>query len=246
MLQLGDHFRSVDGRHRSDWERIQRQFARQRHENERREKLEERLENNAAAFATGMVVATQMQIEAFELKLDRYEEATVAALIENQEQLDAVNARIFAMLNQAYVLDDGRRVFRTEDGTQVFDEFGEEVGPDEIDPALIGDEFPTWEAFQPLLTERNALDAERAQLLDFQERLDQARDRIAEGDIGETELDELDAELAELAPPAVRSRVPGMAAPDDEPPLSASFAKSAEIPQMPRISTVGTVPTPMQ
>lgn len=245
MLQLGDHFRSVDGRRRSDWERIQRRFARQRYENERREKLEDRLEDNAAAFATGMVVATQMQIEAFELKLDRYEEATVAALIENQEQLDAVNARIFAMLDQAYVLDDGRRVFRTEDGTQVFDEFGEEVGPDEIDPAMIGDEFPTWEAFQPLLTERNALDAERAQLLDFQEQLDEARDRIAEGDISEAELNELDAELAELAPPAVRSRVPGMEISDRVPELSASFAKSTTIPQAPSAGMAEPAPTPM-
>ena len=68
-------------------------------------------------------VATDMQIQEFEAKLDRYEAATVAALIENQERLDVVTAQMIVLLDQTYVLEDGRRVFKTEDGTQVFDEF---------------------------------------------------------------------------------------------------------------------------
>ena len=41
------------------------------------------------------------------------------------------------MLAKAYVLDDGRRVFETADGARVYDEFGEFVPPEIIDPDLI-------------------------------------------------------------------------------------------------------------
>lgn len=91
-------------------------------------------------------MATPTQVEEFEIKLDSYDEAIVTALMENQELLDAVRNEITAMLSQAYVLEDGRRVFKTEDGTQVFDEFGTEVQADEVDPLQIDDSLPTWEA----------------------------------------------------------------------------------------------------
>lgn len=227
MLDLSDHYRAVDGRRRSDWERLQRQFARKRDDQNRREKLEDRLDDNLVALAVEVVMATEAQIRQFETTLTTYDEATIFALMENQERLDAVQAQMFLLLDQAYVIEDGRRVFRTEDGTQVFDEFGAEVGRDEIDPALIGDEFPTWESYAPLLAENNRLTAEREQLLDYQERLDEARDQIDGGKISEADLEELDAELAEFMPPTVRQNVPGMAMPEPAPQLSQSFAKSA-------------------
>lgn len=244
MLQLGDHFRSVDGRQRSDWERIQRQFARKREEHDRREKLEDRMEENAAAFAASMVMATQMEIEQIEIRLSSYEEATVVALLENQERLDAVNARLLAMLDQAYVMDDGRRVFRTMDGSQVFDEFGQEVSRDEIDPATISDEHPFWEDYQPAFAEQQALMAERDELLAFQERLDEARDEVADGEISKTELEDLDAELVDMMPLSVRQHVPGMVMPEAVPELAATFSRSATVPQAPssRTSILNPIP----
>ncbi|MGH1464116.1 MAG: hypothetical protein ACRBBQ_02030 [Cognatishimia sp.] len=232
MLDLGDHYRAVDGRQRSDWERLQRQFSRKRDDQERREKLGDRLDDNIMALALEVVTATEAQLRQFEAKLTTYEAATVVALMENQERLDAVQAQMFLLLDQAYVTEDGRRVFRTEDGTQVFDEFGTEVGRDEIDPSLIGDEFPTWESYAPLLAENNRLTAEREQLLDYQDRLDEAREEIDGGEISEADLKELDAELAELMPPTVRQHVPGMAMPEPAPQLLQSFAKSAVEPSM--------------
>ena len=246
MLQLGDHFRSVDGRQRSDWERLQRQFARKRHDNERREKLEDRMEDNATAFAAGMTMATQMEIEQLEIRLSSYEEATVVALIENQERLDAVNVRLLAMLDQAYVHEDGRRVFRTMDGTQVFDEFGQEVSRDEIDPAMISDEHPFWEDYQPAFAEQQALMAEREELLAYQQRLDEAREEIVDGEISKAELEELDAELADMMPPSVRMNVPGMEMPEAAPELSASFSRSSAPPQIPSVGANTPAPTPIQ
>lgn len=204
------------------------------------------MEDNAAAFAAGMTMATQMEIEQFEIRLSSYEEATVAALIENQERLDAVNVRLLAMLDQAYVMDDGRRVFRTMDGSQVFDEFGQEVSRDEIDPAMISDEHPLWEDYQPAFAVQQALMAERDELLTFQERLDEAREEIADGEISKAELEDLDAELADMMPLSVRQRVPGMEMPEAAPELAATFSRSAEIPQVPSIGAATPALTPIQ
>ena len=212
---------------------------------ERREKLEDRMESNAASFATGMAMASEMQIQEFEVKLDRYEAVTVAALIENQERLDAVNAQMLALLDQAYVMDDGRRVFRTKDGTQVFDEFGEEVLSDEIDPAMISDEHPYWEDYQPVFSEQQSLMVERDELLAYQQRLDDARDRVADGEISEADLADLDAELADLAPPAVRAQLPESLRPPQEiekldTATTESIVKSgASLERLDRISTFG-------
>jgi len=243
MVQLGEHFRTADGRNRSDWERLQRQFAQKRVEQERREKHEDRLDDQMAALAAEVVMATELQLEQFAAKLDTYDQATVVALMENQERLDAVQARISLMLDQAYVHDDGRRLFKTEDGTQVFDEFGEELSADEIDFDLIGPDRPTWEAYSAERALENDLVAERTEILDFQEQIDAAREQVAEGEISEADLEALDAELLDIMPTAVRANVPGMEMPDVAPELPASFSKSATPPQT---SSVGvTAPTPV-
>ncbi len=115
MVQLGQHFKSVDGRDRSDWARLQRQFAKKRFDQERKDKLEDRLDDNFMALAVEVVMATELQIQQFQVKLSSYEAATVSALMDNQARIDAINLQMTALLEQAYMLEDGRRVFRTED-----------------------------------------------------------------------------------------------------------------------------------
>ena len=130
--------------------------------------------------------------------------------MENQELLDAVNARIEDMLSRAYVMEDGRRMFKTDDGTQVFDEFGTEVSRDELDFDLIGDERPTSEAYETLVENRGQLEAERTEILEFQEKADAAREQIADGEISEDDLAELDADLLDAMPDVVRGNVSGL------------------------------------
>ncbi|MBL4768042.1 MAG: hypothetical protein JKY94_10060 [Rhodobacteraceae bacterium] len=232
MVQLGEHFRTVDGRDRSDWERLQRQFAKTRVDQERREKLEDRLEDQILAFAVEVVMATEQQLKQFNVKLDTYDEATVVALMDNQERLDAVQARILLTLEQAYVHEDGRRVFKTEDGTQVFDEFGQELNTEEIDFDLIGAERPTWEAYSAERALENGLMAERTEILEFQEQVDAAREQIADGEISEADLDALDVELMDIMPTAVRAHIPGMEQPEPVPELSHAFTRSVATPQL--------------
>lgn len=207
VIELKRFFEAADGRG-SYWTRQQKLFAKQKDDAAKREQIEERTEADVAAFWTGAAMASEAQIRAFSVKLDIYETATVEALIANDRAMEAVQAKIADMLARAYVLEDGRRVFKTEDGTQVFDEFGEEVGTDHIAPGDIDDSFPTWEQYSAEREIERALAEERTQIIEFQERLDEAREEISGGDITEADLEKLDAELADLMPPAVANQMP--------------------------------------
>jgi len=187
MIQLASHFRSDDSRRHSEWLRQQQWFIKARHEQERREKLEDKLDDDLAAFAAEVVMATEIQLRAFETRLDRYDEATVTALMENTEALEAVRERLDDFLTRAFVMDDGRRVFLTEDRLQAFDEFGAEVTQDELDFDVVPDGLPTWEEVQPNILLEQRLTAEREDILEYQAKLDKAREKTTDGEISEAE-----------------------------------------------------------
>jgi len=227
VILLGDHFSSDDRSRHSEWLRRQQWFIKARNQQERQREVTEKLDDEILSLATEVVMATEMQIEEFKVKLDTYDEATVFALMENQEQLDAVNAQILAMLERAYVMEDGRRVFKTEDGTQVFDEKGTEVTRDELDFDLISPSAPTWEQRLELLGKRNQLTTERKQILEFQEKVDQAREKVADGKISSDELDELDAELSDATPVSVKKYLKGAPTVENAPNAKATIAAIA-------------------
>lgn len=197
-------------------------------------------ENDFVDFAVPIVQASAEQIDAFTVQLDRYDAATVAALNRNALELELVRERLADMLLQAHVLEDGRRVFRTEDGSQVFDEFGAEVSPDIIAPHEIDPTAPTWEDFSSERTLEQELNQERRELLDFQEKLDEARDQIADDQIGADELDALSDELETLMPSAVQEEL-GME-PSQTPALDNDFSRAttptvaAPNPNMPELN----------
>lgn len=221
MIRLGEHFRRDDTHRHSRWLRQQRWFLKAREDRERKEKLADKQEKDLDTVVIEIVMAETFEIEAFEAKLDAYDAAIIEALIDNQGQLDAVNARIQDMLERAYVMEDGRRVFKTEDGTQVFDEFGTAASGDEIDFEAISNDKPTWEAYSAKLANKDDLELEREQLFESQKKVDQARDAISDGEIPRDELDELDADLLDAMPSSVRAHIPGLE-PEDGPASPAS------------------------
>ncbi|XWN32110.1 MAG: hypothetical protein ROR55_03055 [Devosia sp.] len=208
MIRLTDHFSSEHRQH-LEWLRRQEWFAKSRRELKAKRKAAEEVSEDIADAASSLIMATPLEITAFERKLDTYDAAAVEALTRNTETLDEVNADIETMLGRAYVMDDGRRVFRTRDGEQVFDEAGTEVGT--LDPDLIGPEHPSWEDYAAKIAERGALVEDRERILRFQEQVDHAREEIADGSISADDLERLDAELLALMPPSVAENVPGMA-----------------------------------
>ncbi|WP_145976980.1 hypothetical protein [Leisingera aquaemixtae] len=205
MAELAQHQHRVDAD-----KRRKRDFEHRRNERDRKEEIEDKAEAAIGAMAAVAFSppATVQQIAAFEADLTLYDTATVDALMANDLQMEKLRADLETLLSQAFVMEDGRRVFRTEDGTQVFDEFGEDVGPGEIDPATIPDHHPTWEEFSALKDQYATLQQEREALIEYQKQLDAARDALAEGEITQDELEELRAELIEDTPEAVRARLP--------------------------------------
>ena len=202
MMNLGEHFGRDERSRHSEWLRQRKWFIKAKTDHKRREELEARADENGTAFSVAM--ATPLQIETFERKLDAYDTAIVTALMENQRELDRVRDQINEMLSHAHVLEDGRRVFKSEDGSFVIDEHGQSVSADEVDFDAISPSRPTAEQFLKATAEEAELVQERERIHEFQGRVDAARERIDAGEISESELDELDAELSAAIPSSVK------------------------------------------
>jgi len=246
MVKLGEHFASDDRSRHSEWLRQQRWFIKARQDNQRRDVVEDKAEQDASAFASAVVMATTIEIEEFRVRLDSYDEATIKALMETQKLIDASEVRIEDLLARAYVMDDGRRVFKTEDGTQVFDEHGIEVMPDELDFDLIGSNHPVNEIYTAETTGLAELKAQKSQIIDYQERLDDARDQTADGEYPADDLAELDADLLDAMPDAVSAHVAGLEPVAPAPDLKAGFTATAAVPQMQNAEASAPAPAPFQ
>jgi len=195
---------------KADHLRAQHVMRHQREEKDRKARAE-RTDNDLSEFAdAALVVVGTDEVISFRAELDQFDTATIIALEDNRLALERVQEQADAVLERAHVLPDGRRVFKTEDGTQVIDEFGEEIEPDIIDSDDIDDSHPHWEEFEPYHNEEKRLIAEQTELLSYQEKLDAARERLDAGDITREEFDALRDELQATLPDAIRRHVPGM------------------------------------
>lgn len=195
-------------------------LRRQRDEDRERKRDADASADAADLMDAAMMLITASDADAFRVELDRYDTATVAALQLNGEALDAVQERMEKLLAKAYVLPDGRRIFKTEDGTRVFDEFGAELGRDEIDPAMIEDARPSWETYKPELDEKNRLLAERREILAYQEKLDNARERLDSGEMTQGEYERLRDDLKVGMPEAVQAQIDGIERQPDQSPTA--------------------------
>lgn len=115
------------------------QWQLQRDLRERREQQDEIEADEAEFVDMALSIVSAEVIADFRVELDTYDEATTAALQDVVERLDIAQQRVDDILEQAHVLPDGRRVFKTKDGLRVFDEHGVELAPSEIDPDEIAD-----------------------------------------------------------------------------------------------------------
>ncbi len=173
----------------------------QRKKAEREEKEHRRFEE--------AVAATPAQIVCFHQQLDRYDTGVVHALMDNRQALDQAEDALTAIRDNASVLPDGRKVYRSEDGRHVFDDTGNPVGRDVIDPAAIPPAAPTWEQRQAAGQDVHNLTAERHGLLTYQAKVDQARERAGRDGVSQTELQGLGDDLDRAMPDAVRKRLDG-------------------------------------
>lgn len=79
---------------------------------------------------------------------------------------------------------------------------------DDLDPDSIGNQKPKWEPFKDAIDREERFQTERSDILEFQEKLDHARERSDSDDFSKDELDELSADLEASVPDAVAQHLP--------------------------------------
>lgn len=182
----------------------------------------DRVEDNISDLAMTTALATEAQLVEFRVKLEDYRTATVESLMENERQLIAVRKRLDETLSEAFMLPDGRRVFKTEDGLRIFDERGVELSGKDIDPDMIEDWRPRAEGYLRDLMEERGLVADREQRLELLEKIDATEARIEEGRLTVEDMTALENALEAVAPIDIRNRVAGPYG-DDAPFISRDF-----------------------
>ena len=210
---------------------LRHEFTRQsmayRHHQQRlREKLEreqQRLEEQAAeddlmSIAQMAVEVTAEDIAAFDDKLTIYETLTTAEIMRLQEQMDQLLEQREVLLSNAYVLPNGRRVFKTEDGTQVFDENGTEVSTEIVSPEQIEDWRPRWETYNGVTQDLEQTKSALNELHKFQSELDEIREDFNGGKVSAEELADLEKRLEASVPETIRMQKTAM---DAKGPLAA-------------------------
>ena len=263
MIQLRAHFRNGElGRYQEQERRRRHADRASENDQKRKEQAADELDSDLFASAMTTIPATSEQIAAFSVKLDgfedrlnSYDEATVAALMESEadlakidESLMLVETALQDMLKKAHVMDDGRRIFLTPEGTEAIDEFGAQVPLEAIDldavppQAYIADQY-----LENLRLEDELLDArvDKAREIEaihrFDERLQHAREthgdmkhRIEEGGLSQDDLDALEADLDQLdrdllqnMPVSVRKHVPDIGLDAQTPDPTAAFRQNA-------------------
>ncbi len=150
----------------------------------------------------------------YDAKLNAYDEAVTHALIEHLERLQILEARHAELLVDASALEDGRKVFKSKDGTFVIDENGDVVGADIVDPASIPDELTSAEDYRSsldrimaekaigadLYSAQSQIDVAREKSKLVSEKLNEAKDASDQDGISIQELEDFEAELEAVMP----------------------------------------------
>lgn len=185
-----------------------------REKDERKAAEELRAEQEMVDLMVATVLASDTEIADFRIELDAYDEATVKALMENEEKSEAARKDVERMLGESHVLPDGRKVFKTRDGLRVFDQKGNELSASTVTPDEVDDRKPRWEDFTDVVDRYDALKKERQDILDFQQDVDEAREQLDEGDVTKDEFADMRAKLKEKMPLAVARELPDFKEPE--------------------------------
>lgn len=194
--------RSIETKRRR---RAEEQFEQRRRQDEKtrdeRERAEDLNDAIAIAYVSDSLISDQLS------RIAALQEAVIVALTENQERLEQAQQELNEIQAGAHVLPDGRRVYRTKDGSEVRDEAGAAVDPLVISPGEISLVRPTAEQYETKAAEIERLREERQALFEYQETLDQAEERLSEGEISQAEFDKLKSDLESSMPIALRKQM---------------------------------------
>lgn len=192
----------------ADAQAMQRVLWHLREQKERIEKTNPSPQNTSGAdnaVDLAVTIITAEQYDALQIEIDVFQQATVEALIAQERLIESTREALAETLDQAYILENGQRVFKDRAGQAVYEEDGTKLDTSVIAPDQIPDHHPRIEDVLELRQQLEDLESEQAELLDYQERLDNTQNRLDRGDITQKEFEGLREQLRQTAPQAVRN-----------------------------------------
>ena len=168
-------------------------------------------DKEADNWAELVATVSQQQLDDFRVELEAYQAATTEELLYLREQLDRLESERQELLDKAYVLPDGRRVFKSEDGTKVYFEDGTEVDPSIVQHHQIGEEHTYWQPYHRKTMQVDIVKQHFDATLSYQHKTDALEQRLERGEITEGEYGEMRETLVGQAPKRVSARVNGQA-----------------------------------
>jgi hypothetical protein len=151
--------------------------------------------------------ALRRQVAEFLKRLDLIEQATAEALRENDEHLAVAREELRRVRERAYeiTMPDGTVAKVYRDGDKVRTDAGAEIAPDVVRAEDIPDGSSTWRQRKGAGDAIARLEAERAEIIDYQKRLGQTRDALSRDDVTGEQLSAMQSDAARM-PEAVRRR----------------------------------------
>lgn len=153
-----------------------------------------------------MVMATPEEMAAFDLKLTRLDEASTAALLENEEELRRAQADLDELRGRAceITLPNGEETKVYRDGSAVRNDDGGFIDREIIRGEDIPAFYPTWQELQA--KKAIAQDAKQTydEIVAYREKVEAAQEEIGDGRVSAARLEELESDLANM--PAAVSR----------------------------------------
>jgi len=196
-------FKAVKELERKKW------FIASKQEREQKRVKQEQALDDFVDLASGAVLVDVTEIEAYKFELETYDVATIEAITENNDILEQLYLERERLLDNAYQLEDGRRVFKTKDGNSVFDEHGNPVPEGVVHPDEISDNIAKhedWQSNSSLIKQHEAIGNG---LIDYQHKLDEARDKLDSGKLTQDEFEGIKDGLQQSMPIEVRRKLPG-------------------------------------
>lgn len=189
-IQLRSEFAlHAKDRHRKAHEHLQNMLR------NKRVKREAEDDQNDFVDLVQMIMASDESITRFQDKIDEFRNNTVQNILDYQNQLDELKAEKAALLGNAHVLPDGRHVFRTEDGKNVFDEEGHKVDPDVITPSKISAKSTSWDHFSANRDETDKVKSKLNKEVTTLEKIDELQVELDNGKPTADKLKELNEQL---------------------------------------------------
>ncbi|MBL4761020.1 MAG: hypothetical protein JKY80_09310 [Mariprofundaceae bacterium] len=232
MSFLGEHF-EADARNMSPEELRRRVLLRKQREfRMEAEIVAERQDGNVTALAaSATILASQVELKEFSAELEVLDVATIKAITQNNKILQRLYRERDVMLENAHTLEDGTRAFKSVDGERVFDEHGNQLSADVVDPDEILDHLPKAETYLELVDKIDRHEAIADRLSTYQEKLDAAHERVDSGEMTKQELEEYRTTLQSDMPLEIRRQLPDYD-PANEKILKTDFTASSNPPQL--------------